>query len=36
MLCGGAGAQSLRGKNNLIVMFDEAAFFAQNGRLSGD
>ena len=36
MLCGGAGAQSLRGKNNLIVMFDEAAFFAQSGRLSGD
>lgn len=36
LLCGGAGSQSLRGKNNLIVMFDEAAFFAQNGRNSGD
>lgn len=36
MLCGGAGSNSLRGKNNLIVMFDEAAFFATNGRNSGD
>jgi len=36
MLCGGAGSQGLRGKNNLIVMFDEAAFFPQSGKNSGD
>lgn len=36
LLCGGAGSQGLRGKNNLIVMFDEAAFFAQSGRNSGE
>lgn len=36
LLCGGAGSNSLRGKNNLIVMFDEAAFFAKSGRNSGD
>ncbi len=35
LLCGGSGSASLRGKNNLIVTFDEAAFFSQGGRNSG-
>jgi len=36
MLCGGAGSQMLRGHNNLAVIFDEAAFFALNGKNSGE
>ena len=34
--CGGSSANSLRGKNNIIVIFDEAAFFIDNSnRYSG-
>lgn len=36
LLCGGSGSASLRGKNNLIVIFDEAAFFLQGVKNSGE
>ena len=36
LLCGGSSSASLRGKNNLIVIFDEAAFFAQGVKNSGE
>lgn len=32
--CGGAGSSSLRSKNNIVVVMDEAAHFAQYGRSS--
>ena len=35
LLCGGASSASLRGKNNLVVIFDEAAFFMQGVKNSG-
>lgn len=36
MLCSGAGSDTLRGHNNIVVIFDEAAFFALNGMNSGE
>lgn len=36
MLCGGAGSQILRGHNNIVVIFDEAAFFSLSGKNSGE
>ena len=36
LLCGGSYSVSLRGRNNILVIFDEAAFFIENGgRFSG-
>lgn len=36
LLCGGSASASLRGKNNLVVIFDEAAFFMQGVKNSGE
>lgn len=36
LVCGGSASNSLRGRNNIVVILDEAAFFADNsGRFSG-
>lgn len=35
LLCGGSASASLRGKNNLVVIFDQAAFFQQGVKNSG-
>lgn len=35
VICGGAASSALRSKNNLIVIMDEAAFFAKYGKGNG-
>ncbi len=36
LVCGGAGSADIRGRSNIVVIMDEAAFFSTSGPSSGD
>ncbi len=36
LVCGGAGSADIRGRSNIVVIMDEAAFFNASGANSGD
>ena len=36
LVCGGAGSADIRGRSNIVVVMDEAAYFSTSGPSSGD